>query len=103
MRSSRNMPILAKNTIPRLKERGGLICQSAIAAALLLAPLAVSAVNPTLQPISTRFAQTQSDISIELIASTFTDLEIEEEDHFDGWTTSVEIVVSLETISEASN
>jgi hypothetical protein len=72
----------------------------AFASALLLIPLAASAVNPTLQPISTRFAQTQSDISIELIASTFTDLDLEEEDDFDGWTASVEIVVPLETISE---
>lgn len=76
------------------------ILRPAFVSALLLIPFTASAVNPTLQPISTRFAQTQTDISIELIASTFTDLELEEEDDFDGWTASVEIVVPLETISE---
>lgn len=72
----------------------------AFASALLLIPLTASAVNSTLQPISTRFAQTQSSTSIELIGSTFTDLDLEEADDFDGWTASAEIVVPLETISD---
>jgi hypothetical protein len=74
--------------------------RAAFVSALLLIPLAASAVNPTLQPISTRFAQTQSSTSIELVASTFTDLEIDEADNFDGWTASLEIVVPLEEVSE---
>ena len=77
-----------------------LISSPALAAALFLAPLAASAQNSTLQPINTRFAQTQSKISVELSAGYFTDLELEEADGFDGWTAALEIVVPLKIISE---
>jgi hypothetical protein len=73
---------------------------SALAAVLVLAPLTASAVNGTLQPISTRFAQTQDAISIEARASTFSDIELEEVDGFDGWTAGAEAVVPVGFISE---
>ncbi len=67
------------------------------APALLLVSFSVGAVNATLQPISTRFAQIQTDISVEVMAATFTEVELEEEDDFDGWSANMEIVVPLET------
>ena len=74
---------------------------SALAAVLALAPLTASAVNGTLQPISTRFAQTQEAISIEVGASTFSDIELEEADSFDGWTAGAEVVVPFAFLSDS--
>lgn len=68
---------------------------SALTAVLALAPLTASAGNSTLQPIHTRFAQTQDAISVELSAWYFTDLELEEADSFDGWSAGAEIVWPL--------
>ena len=66
---------------------------SALTATLALSSLTAHAVNSTLQPISTRYAQTQDAISIEVGASTFSDIELEEADGFDGWTAGAEVVV----------
>ena len=68
---------------------------SALAAVLALAPLTASAVNSTQQPINTRFAQTQDAISIELSAWSFTELELDEADDFDGWSAAAEVVWPL--------
>ncbi len=50
------------------------ILKSVFAAGLLSASLAAFAKNPTQQPISTHFARTQSDISMELTAHNFSDV-----------------------------
>lgn len=77
---------------------------SALSSALVISTLTVNAVNSTRQPINTRFAQTQDAISIEAIASTFTDIELEEADEFDGWTAAAEVVIPLKFLSDrASN
>ena len=71
-----------------------------ITATLALSSLTVHAVNSTLQPISTRYAQTQDAISIEVGATTFSDIELEEADGFDGWSAGAEVVVPLKVVSE---
>lgn len=71
-----------------------------ITATLALSSLTAHAVNSTLQPISTRYAQTQDAISIEVGASTFSDIELEEADGFDGWSAGAEVVVPLKVVSE---
>ena len=73
---------------------------SVLTATLTLSSVTAHAVNSTLQPISTRYAQTQDSISIEVGASTFSDIELEEADGFDGWTAGAEIVVPLKVVSE---
>ena len=73
---------------------------SVLTATLALSSVTAHAVNSTLQPISTRYAQTQDAISIEVGASTFSDIELEEADGFDGWTAGAEIVVPLKVVSE---
>tara|TARA_B110000285_G_scaffold212346_1_gene255807 strand:- start:478 stop:1347 length:870 start_codon:yes stop_codon:yes gene_type:complete len=73
---------------------------TALTATLALSSLTAHAVNSTLQPISTRYAQTQDAISIEVGASSFSDIELEEADGFDGWTAGAEIVVPLKAVSE---
>jgi hypothetical protein len=73
---------------------------SVLTATLALSSVTAHAVNSTLQPISTRYAQTQDSISIEVGASTFSDIELEEADGFDGWTAGAEIVVPLKVVSE---
>jgi hypothetical protein len=75
----------------------------AAAASLLLASTSAHAENSTLQPISTEFASTQTGISIEAGISTFQGLELEEIDHFDGWTSDVELVVPLSFFSFAEH
>ncbi len=69
-------------------------------AILTLSSLTAHAVNSTLQPISTRFAQTQDAISIEVGASSFSDIELEEADSFDGWTAGAEVVVPFAFMSD---
>ena len=71
-----------------------------ITATLALSSLTAHAVNSTLQPISTRYAQTQDAISIEAGATTFSDIELEEADGFDGWSAGAEVVVPLKVVSE---
>jgi len=71
-----------------------------ITATLALSSLTAHAVNSTLQPISTRYAQTQDAISIEVGATTFSDIELEEADGFDGWSAGAEVVVPLKVVSE---
>ena len=73
---------------------------SVITATLALSSLTAHAVNSTLQPISTRYAQTQDAISIEVGATTFSDIELEEADGFDGWSAGAEVVVPLKVVSE---
>lgn len=60
---------------------------------LLSFSLTAVAENPTLQPILTHFAQTQSETSMELSATSFSDVTLDEADNFDGWTTALEITV----------
>jgi hypothetical protein len=77
-----------------------------LTAVLALAPLTASAVNSTQQPIHTRFAQTQDAISIELSAWSFTELELDEADDFDGWSAAAEVDCpspSTNTCSSASS
>lgn len=71
-----------------------------LGAALFVAPLVSYATNPTLQPMSARFAQTQTDFSVEVGAYSFTELEVEEADDFDGWTAGFEFVAPLGKLSE---
>jgi hypothetical protein len=71
-----------------------------MSSALALTSLTANAVNSTLQPINTRFAQTQDAFSIEAGASTFSDIEMEEANKFDGWTSAVEIVAPLKFLSD---
>jgi len=71
-----------------------------LTATLALSSLTAHAVNSTLQPISTRYAQTQDAISIEVGATTFSDIELEEADGFDGWSAGAEVVVPLKVVSE---
>ena len=73
---------------------------SVVTATLALSSLTAHAVNSTLQPINTRYAQTQDAISIEVGASTFSDIELEEADGFDGWSAGTEVVVPLKVVSE---
>ncbi len=54
---------------------------------------AVALADTTVQPIDTRYARIQAEKSIELIARSFTDLELQEADLFDGWTAVTEVVV----------
>lgn len=60
---------------------------------LLSTSLAVVAQNPTLQPINTHAAQTQSKISLDLTASSFSHVELDEADNFDGYTTALELTM----------
>lgn len=76
---------------------------SALTSVLALCAVTANAVNSTRQPINTRFAQTQDAISIEATASTFTEIELEEADDFDGWTSGAEIVVPLQFLSDSTS
>jgi len=76
---------------------------SALTSVLALSTLTAHAVNSTRQPINTRFAQTQDAISIEATGSTFTDIELEEADDFDGWTAAAEVVIPLKFLSESTS
>ncbi|MGB0258066.1 MAG: hypothetical protein ACPGES_05385 [Coraliomargarita sp.] len=70
-----------------------------ISMAVLLAVSDASATlatdSPVLQPIHTRFAQTQEHFSVEFSIWSFSDFELEEADEFDGWSTAVEFVWPL--------
>ncbi len=68
--------------------------------ALAAVTLSAQGANPSLQPISARFAQTQTDFSVELGAYSFSELELEEADEFDGWTAGLEFVAPLGKLSE---
>lgn len=49
--------------------------------------------NSTLQPISTRFAQTQTKISLDIMGKRFSDVELDEADQFDGYTAVFDLTV----------
>ncbi len=65
----------------------------------MLLATALDAEVPTdstlLQPVHTRFAQTQEKFSVEFSIWSFSDFELEEADEFDGWSTAVEFVWPL--------
>jgi len=65
-------------------------------ASLLSCSLSAAAENATLQPIRTHFAQTQSETSLELSAASFSDVELDEVDDFDGRTAALDITVPFE-------
>lgn len=67
-----------------------------LAASLLSASLAAAALNSTLQPINTHFAQTQTQISLDVTASTFSNVELDEADNFDGHTVAVELTIPFD-------
>jgi len=68
----------------------------AFTAALLSYSLSAAAENSTLQPILTHFAQTQSETSLDLSATSFSDVELDEADNFDGRTAALGITVPFE-------
>lgn len=61
----------------------------------LFVTTAAVAQNSTLQPISTRFAQTQTAISLDIMAKRFSDVELDEADQFDGYTAVFELTVPI--------
>lgn len=63
------------------------------AVSLLSTSLSAVAQNSTLQPILTNFAQTQTQISADLSASSFANVELDEADDFDGYTTALELTM----------
>lgn len=67
-----------------------------VSTTLVLTAFTAHAGNSTQQPILTRFAQTQSESSFELSATRFTDVELDEADHFDGWTAKAELTIPFE-------
>lgn len=73
------------------------VLKTVFAASLLSASLTVFAQNPTLQPISTHFARTQTDISLELTAHNFSDVELGEADNFDGYSAAFELTAPFAT------
>lgn len=71
--------------------------KTVFATSLLSFSLAAAAKNPTLQPILTHFAQTQSEVSLDLSATSFSDVQLDEVDNFDGWTAALDITVPFES------
>jgi len=71
--------------------------KTVFAASLLSLSVKTAAVaqNSTLQPISTRFAQTQTEISLDIMAKRFSDVELDEADQFDGYTAVFELTVPI--------
>jgi hypothetical protein len=65
-------------------------------APLLFFSLTAAAENSTLQPILTHFAKTQSETSLDLSATSFSDVELDEVGNFDGWTAALDITVPFE-------
>lgn len=74
------------------------LLKTVFAASLIYASLTATAVaqNITLQPISTNFAQTQTEISLDLTASRFSDVELDEADNFDGHCAAFELTVPFD-------
>lgn len=70
--------------------------RTVFAASLLSTSLIAAAKNPTLQPISTHFAKTQTQVSFDLTASSFSNVELDEADDFDGYTTAFELTVPFD-------
>ncbi len=68
-----------------------IVCGAALLP-LLFTTTAV-AQNSTLQPISTRFAQTQTEISLDIMGKRFSDVELDEADQFDGYTAVFDLTV----------
>lgn len=77
-----------------MKDRKGML-PTAFTVVLLFTSQAADASNSTLQPISTHFAQTQSEISLDLSANSFSDVELDEVDKFDGWSAALDLTVPL--------
>ena len=69
------------------------LLRAVFAAGLFSTSLAAVAQNSTLQPIYTNFAKTQTQISVDLSASSFSNVELDEADDFDGYTTAIEFTV----------
>lgn len=65
---------------------------SAVTALLLTAGISMNAAA-VVDPIKTRFAQTNSNITVELTAYRFSDVTLDEADQFDGWSSSFEITL----------
>lgn len=62
---------------------------------LLSASLTAAAQNPTQLPINTHSAQTQTQVSLDLSVSSFSKVELDEADDFDGYTAALELTVPL--------
>ena len=69
------------------------LLRAVFAASLLSTSLAAVAQNSTLQPIHTNFAKTQTQISVDLSATSFSNVELDEADDFDGYSTAVEFTM----------
>lgn len=69
------------------------LSSSALSTALLFSALTASAASPVSQPIHTHFAETQSQISLEISATRFTDVELDEADNFDGESAALDLVI----------
>ncbi|MDY0212536.1 MAG: hypothetical protein RBR06_05985 [Desulfuromonadaceae bacterium] len=69
---------------------------TAFAANFFFASLTVAAQNSTLQPIYTHFAQTQTEISLDLMASSFSNVELDEADNFDGYTAAFDLTIPVD-------
>lgn len=72
------------------------ILKTVFTASLLSASATAVAQNITLQPINTHFAQTQDQISLDLTAVRFSDVELDEADNFDGYTAAFELTVPVD-------
>lgn len=64
---------------------------------LLSTSFTALAQSSTLQPISTHFAQTQTEISLDLTASSFSNVELDEADNFDGYSAALELTVPFDS------
>lgn len=72
------------------------LLSTVFAASLLSTSLTAVAQNSTLEPIHTHFAKTQTQVSFDLKASSFSDVELDEADNFDGYTAAFELAVPFD-------
>ncbi|HKM36762.1 MAG TPA: hypothetical protein VJY83_03875 [Thiopseudomonas sp.] len=72
------------------------LLSTVFAASLLSTSLTAVAQNSTLDPIHTHFAKTQTQVSFDLKASSFSDVELDEADNFDGYTAALELTVPFD-------
>ncbi|HHX35240.1 MAG TPA: hypothetical protein GX719_08230 [Gammaproteobacteria bacterium] len=75
----------------------GYLWKAVFFASLLSVSLAAAGQNPTLQPISTHFGQTQTEVSVELTANSFSNVELDEADNFDGYSAALELTMPFAT------
>jgi len=73
--------------------KGHILLPAAIT--LLLTSFVANAAGSSKQPVATRFAQTQSHTSFELSASSFSDVELDEADKFDGQSAAFDLTVPI--------